>query len=136
MAGRRGVRGEPQRRERAAATGEGGRKGWRGKSGFVFPIRKDIGDNRRDVILINPPLGSTEGRHIQQNFPVQANATELLLMQHIIKKLKKRTRWAAMVAPEGTLLRAGVFAEVKQDLLELFHLNWLRVLGTAERFAG
>jgi len=28
-----------QRRERAAATGGSGRKGWRGKSGFVFPIR-------------------------------------------------------------------------------------------------
>jgi anaerobic selenocysteine-containing dehydrogenase len=29
-----------QRRERAAAAGGGGRKGWRGKSGFVFPIRR------------------------------------------------------------------------------------------------
>src|SRR5215510_3468164 len=28
-----------QRRERAAATGGSGRKGCRGKSGFVFPIR-------------------------------------------------------------------------------------------------
>lgn len=80
-------------------------------------------DNRYDIILTNPPFGGTEGRHIQDNFPVQGNATELLFMQHIIKKLKKRPNArAAMVAPEGTLFRGGAFAAVKQDLLEQFHL--------------
>lgn len=79
--------------------------------------------NRHDIILTNPPFGGTEGRHIQQNFPVQANATELLFMQHIIKKLKKTPNArAAMVVPEGTLFRGGAFAEVKKDLLEQFHL--------------
>lgn len=78
---------------------------------------------RHDIILTNPPFGGTEGRHIQQNFPVQANATELLFMQHIIKKLKKTPNArAAMVVPEGTLFRGGAFAEVKKDLLEQFHL--------------
>lgn len=79
--------------------------------------------NRFDIILTNPPFGGTEGRHIQQNFAVQANATELLFMQHIIKKLKKMPNArAAMVVPEGTLFRGGAFAEVKKDLLEQFHL--------------
>ncbi len=79
--------------------------------------------NRHDIILTNPPFGGTEGRHIQQNFPVQANATELLFIQHIIKKLKKTPNArAAMVVPEGTLFRGGAFAEVKKDLLEQFHL--------------
>ena len=79
--------------------------------------------HRHDIILTNPPFGGTEGRHIQQNFPVQANATELLFMQHIIKKLKKTPNArAAMVVPEGTLFRGGAFAEVKKDLLEQFHL--------------
>jgi type I restriction enzyme M protein len=78
---------------------------------------------RHDIILTNPPFGGTEGRHIQQNFPVQANATELLFTQHIIKKLKKTaTARAAMIVPEGTLFRGGAFAEVKKDLLEQFHL--------------
>lgn len=78
---------------------------------------------RRDVIMTNPPFGGTEGRHIQQNFPVQANATELLFMQHIIKKLKKTPNArCAMVVPEGTLFRGGAFAQVKKDLLEQFHL--------------
>ena len=80
-------------------------------------------DKRHDIILTNPPFGGTEGRHIQQNFAVQANATELLFMQHIIKKLKKSPNArAAMVAPEGTLFRGGAFAEVKKDLLEQFQL--------------
>lgn len=78
---------------------------------------------RRDVILTNPPFGGTEGRHIQQNFRVQSNATELLFMQHVIKKLKKSPNSrCGMVVPEGTLFRGGAFVRVKQDLLEQFHL--------------
>ncbi|MEM7118166.1 MAG: class I SAM-dependent DNA methyltransferase [Chloroflexota bacterium] len=79
--------------------------------------------DRFDIILTNPPFGGTEGRHIQQNFPVKANATELLFLQHIIKKLKRSPNGrCAMVVPEGTLFRGGAFATVKQDLLEQFHL--------------
>lgn len=85
-------------------------------------IKGSVG-TRHDVILTNPPFGGTEGRHIQQNFPVQANATELLFLQHIIKKLKRTSNArAGMVVPEGTLFRGGAFAEVKKDLLEQFHL--------------
>lgn len=80
-------------------------------------------EQRYDIILTNPPFGGTEGRHIQQNFAVQANATELLFLQHIIKKLKKTPNArAALVVPEGTLFRGGAFALVKKDLLEQFHL--------------
>jgi len=78
---------------------------------------------RYDIILTNPPFGGTEGRHIQNNFPVKSNATELLFLQHIIKKLKKTPNArAAVVVPEGTLFRGGAFADVKKDLLEQFHL--------------
>ncbi|HSH81767.1 MAG TPA: class I SAM-dependent DNA methyltransferase [Herpetosiphonaceae bacterium] len=85
-------------------------------------VKGDVGQ-RYDVVLTNPPFGGTEGGHIQQNFTVKANATELLFLQHIIKKLKKTTNArAAMVVPEGTLFRGGAFAEVKRDLFEQFHL--------------
>ena len=33
---------------------------------------------RFDMVVTNPPFGGTENRQIQENFPVQANATELL----------------------------------------------------------
>lgn len=80
-------------------------------------------EHRYDIVLTNPPFGGTEGRQIQNNFTVKNNATELLFLQHIIKKLKQRPNArCAMVVPEGTLFRSGVFAEVKKDLLEQFHL--------------
>jgi type I restriction enzyme M protein len=79
---------------------------------------------RFDVVLTNPPFGGVEGRHIQANFPVQASATELLFLQHIMKKLKPRDgARCGMVVPEGTLFRGGAFATVKQDLLEQFNLH-------------
>jgi len=79
---------------------------------------------RFDVVMTNPPFGGTEGRHIQQNFLVQSQATELLFIQHIMKKLKARDgARCGMVVPEGTLFRGGAFAEVKRDLLETFTLH-------------
>ena len=78
---------------------------------------------RFDIVLTNPPFGGKEGRHIQQNFPVPSNATELLFLQHIVKKLKPTANArAAVVVPEGTLFRDGAFAEVKRMLLDDFHL--------------
>jgi type I restriction enzyme M protein len=80
--------------------------------------------DRYDVVLTNPPFGGTEGRHIQANFPVRSNATELLFVQHIMKKLKARdSARCGMVVPEGTLFRGGAFAEVKKQLLEQFDLH-------------
>ena len=79
---------------------------------------------RYDVVLTNPPFGGTENRQIQANFPVRANATELLFLQHIMKKLKARDgARCGMVVPEGTLFRGGAFATVKQELLEQFSLH-------------
>ncbi|MGY4707506.1 type I restriction-modification system subunit M [Candidatus Bipolaricaulota sp. J31] len=79
---------------------------------------------RYDVIMTNPPFGGTEGRHIQQNFPIKSQATELLFLQHIMKKLKPRDgARCGMVVPEGTLFRGGAFADVKRDLLEEFNLH-------------
>jgi len=78
---------------------------------------------RYDIVLTNPPFGGKEGAHIQNNFNIKSNATELLFLQHILKKLKVTPdARAAVVVPEGTLFRGGAFAEVKQILLEDFHL--------------
>jgi type I restriction enzyme M protein len=80
--------------------------------------------DRYDVIMTNPPFGGTEGRHIQGNFPVKSNATELLFIEHIMKKLKPRDgARCGTVVPEGTLFRGGAFADVKRELLEQFALH-------------
>jgi type I restriction enzyme M protein len=78
---------------------------------------------RFDVVLTNPPFGGTENAQIQQNFPVKSNATELLFIEHIMKKLKPRDgARCGMVVPEGTLFRGGAFATVKADLLRDLNL--------------
>jgi type I restriction enzyme M protein len=82
---------------------------------------RDVSE-RFDVILTNPPFGGRENRQIQRNFPVQSQATELLFLQHIMKKLKQDGR-CAVVVPEGTLFRGDAFAAVKKDLLENFSLH-------------
>lgn len=79
---------------------------------------------RYDVVVTNPPFGGTENRQIQSNFPVRANATELLFLQHIMKKLVLRDgSRCGMVVPEGTLFRGGAFATVKEELLNRFDLH-------------
>jgi len=79
---------------------------------------------RFDVVMTNPPFGGTENRQIQKNFPVQSNATELLFLEHIMKKLRSRDgARCGMVMPEGTLFRGGAFATVKQTLLDDFNLH-------------
>ncbi len=79
---------------------------------------------RFDIVVTNPPFGGTENQQIQENFPVQVNATELLFLQHIMKKLKPRAgARCGMVMPEGVLFRGGAFATVKKDLLEQFNLH-------------
>lgn len=76
-----------------------------------------------DIILTNPPFGGKENKQIQKNFPVSANATELLFLEHILKKLKGNdTARCGIVVPEGTLFRSGAFGTVKEWLLTEFNL--------------
>jgi len=77
---------------------------------------------RRDVILTNPPFGGKEGRQIQQNFPVESQATELLALQYVMKSLKRNGR-CGIVLPEGLLFGGAPFTQVKRELLENFNLH-------------
>ena len=79
--------------------------------------------DRHNVILANPPFGGKEKKQIQQNFPIEANATELLFLQHFMKILKVEGR-ASIIIPEGVLFQTtGAFSKVKQDLLEGFNVH-------------
>lgn len=79
--------------------------------------------DRYDIILANPPFGGKEKIQIQQNFPIQSNATELLFLQHFMKSLKSGGK-AAIVVPEGVLFQTNsAFMQVKQELLENFNLH-------------
>jgi len=79
--------------------------------------------DRYKIILANPPFGGKEKSQIQQNFPIQSNATELLFLQHFMKTLKSGGK-AAIVVPEGVLFQTNsAFKQVKQELLENFNLH-------------
>lgn len=85
---------------------------------------RDIQEKDRfDLILANPPFGGKEKAQIQQNFPIQSNATELLFLQHFMKSLKSGGK-AAIVVPEGVLFQTNsAFTQVKQEVLEHFNLH-------------
>ncbi len=85
---------------------------------------RDIQEKERhDIIVANPPFGGKEKAQIQQNFPIQSNATELLFLQHFMKMLKLGGK-ASVIVPEGVLFQTNnAFASVKKELLENFNLH-------------
>ncbi|MDD3050472.1 MAG: N-6 DNA methylase [Candidatus Cloacimonetes bacterium] len=90
---------------------------------LTIDIRQIQEKDRYDYILANPPFGGKEHAQVQQNFPVQSNATELLFMQHFMKNLKLGGK-AGIVVPEGILFNTNnAFQEVKKQLLENFNLH-------------
>lgn len=79
--------------------------------------------DRHNVILANPPFGGKEKVQIQQNFPIETNATEMLFIQHFMKMLKLEGR-ASIIIPEGVLFQSNsAFKKIKQDLLEGFNVH-------------
>lgn len=84
---------------------------------------RNIPDAQRfNAVLTNPPFGGKEGKQVQQNFPIKSQATELLALQYVMKKLKKNGR-CGMVMPEGILFRGDAFAQAKKELLENYNLH-------------
>ncbi|MCD6384304.1 N-6 DNA methylase, partial [Candidatus Sumerlaeota bacterium] len=85
-------------------------------------IRNIPDEQRYEVILTNPPFGGKEGRQVQRNFPVKSQATELLALQYVMKKIRYNGR-CGIVVPEGILFRGDGFARVKKTLIEDFNLH-------------
>ncbi|WP_318616763.1 class I SAM-dependent DNA methyltransferase [Sporosarcina sp. YIM B06819] len=86
-------------------------------------IRQIEESEKYDVILSNPPFGGKEQMIVQQNFPIEATATELLFLQYIMKTLKFDGK-AAVVVPEGVLFRTNdAYKQVKTELLEIFNVH-------------
>ena len=79
-------------------------------------------EDKYDYVLTNPPFGGTENKQIQQNFPVKVQATELLAIQLVMRRLKSNGK-CGIVVPEGLLSRSDSFAKVKKELLENYNLH-------------
>lgn len=93
------------------------------KNTLTDDIRSFEEKDRYNIIIANPPFGGKEKDQIQANFPIKTNATEMLFMQHFMKKLKTGGR-AAIIVPEWVLFNtSNAFQEVKKELLEHFNLH-------------
>jgi type I restriction enzyme M protein len=79
-------------------------------------------EERFESIMTNPPFGGTENKQIQQNFPLKSQATELLALQQIMRRLKPSGK-CGMIAPEGLLSRGDTFLKVRKELLENFNVH-------------
>jgi type I restriction enzyme M protein len=72
-----------------------------------------------DVLLMNPPLGSKEGKEAQTRFAYKTGATQVLFLQHAINSLKPGDR-CGIVLDEGVLFRTNetAFVQTKPKLLD------------------
>ena len=72
-----------------------------------------------DVILTNPPFGGKEGREAQTNFDYKTGATQVLFLQHVIRRLRDGGR-CGVVLDEGLLFRTNedAFVKTKRKLLD------------------
>jgi len=86
-------------------------------------------EDKFDYVLTNPPFGGTENKQIQQNFPVKIQATELLALQQVMRRLRPDGK-CAIIVPEGLLSRGDAFANVKKELLENYNLHSIISLPT------
>lgn len=93
------------------------------KNTLVDNIRDFEEKDGFNMILANPPFWWNERSDIQANFPIKTNATEMLFLQHFMKKLKTWGK-AAIIVPEGVLFNtSNAFQEVKKQLLTDFNLH-------------
>jgi type I restriction enzyme M protein len=90
-------------------------------------------DNQFDVVLMNPPYGSSEKVGIKNHFPddLASSATAELFMSVIMYHLKKNGR-AAVILPDGFLFGIDNAKEnIKKKLLSEFNLHAvIRMLGS------
>lgn len=90
---------------------------------LIDDIRQFEEKDGYDIIIANPPFGGKEKDAIQSNFPIKTNATEMLFLQHFMKKLKTWGK-AAIIVPEWVLFNtSNAFAEVKKELVSHFNLH-------------
>lgn len=76
-----------------------------------------------DVVLTNPPFGGKENQAVQNNFPIQTQATEALALQYVMRRLKNGGR-CGIVLPEGQILfGGGAFQQIREELLSKFDVT-------------
>lgn len=93
---------------------------------------------RADVILANPPFGTSKGGDAsitRDDLTYKTSNKQLAFLQHIYRNLKAGGR-AAVVLPDNVLFEAGVGAEVRRDLMNKCNLHTILRLPTGIFYAA
>jgi type I restriction enzyme M protein len=84
----------------------------------------DVQDKDRfDIVLANPPFGGKERKEVQQNFPIKTGGTELLFLQHFIKRLKAGGRGAVVIKNTFLSNTDNASVSLRKHLLESCNLH-------------
>ncbi|QQD19681.1 N-6 DNA methylase [Spongiibacter nanhainus] len=95
------------------------------------------GLSKADVILANPPFGTSKGGEAsitRDDLTYKTSNKQLAFLQHIYRNLKPGGR-AAVVLPDNVLFEAGVGTEVRRDLMDKCNLHTILRLPTGIFYA-
>ncbi|PSF13528.1 SAM-dependent methyltransferase [Marinobacter fuscus] len=92
---------------------------------------------KADVILANPPFGTSKGGDAsitRDDLTYKTSNKQLAFLQHIYRNLKPGGR-AAVVLPDNVLFEAGVGTDVRRDLMNKCNLHTILRLPTGIFYA-
>jgi len=99
--------------------------------------QQGAGLKKADVILANPPFGTSKGGDAsitRDDLTYKTSNKQLAFLQHIYRNLKPGGR-AAVVLPDNVLFEAGVGTEVRRDLMHKCNLHTILRLPTGIFYA-
>ena len=93
---------------------------------------------RADVILANPPFGTSKGGEAsitRDDLTYNTSNKQLSFLQHIYRNLKPGGR-AAVVLPDNVLFEAGIGTDIRRDLMNKCNLHTILRLPTGIFYAA
>lgn len=99
----------------------------------------DVGKtlNASDVILANPPFGTSKGgdaSNTRDDLTYKTSNKQLAFLQHIYRNLRPGGR-AAVIVPDNVLFEAGIGTGVRRDLMNKCNLHTILRLPTGIFYA-
>ncbi len=100
--------------------------------------QKGAGLEKTDIILANPPFGTSKGGDAsitRDDLTYPTSNKQLAFLQHIYRGLKPGGR-AAIILPDNVLFEAGTGADIRRDLMDKCNLHTILRLPTGIFYAA